>query len=175
MNTKSVRNIIIIIGIIFIAAVVFGLLRQMEVDKEGVADYLGKMAVVAQAHTEWRQDYDELTEVYDTLGLEEKIKQLNLLLNRMEAIRLNVDASAPPGALSYMQSRWNDECFQTTQGIYDITLGLTLNNTNYITQGYESLVEADATRQQWQDELLKVLDENDLALSDPVYASYFGQ
>jgi|GEM_PF-3072081 len=175
METKAVRNIIIIIGIIFIAAVVFGLMQQAEVDKERVIDYLGKMTAVAQAHTEWRQDYDELTEVYDTLSLEDKIEQLNLLLNRMEAIRLNVDASAPPGALSYMQSKLNDECFQTTQGIYNITLGLTLNNANYITQGYEQLSEADTTRQQWQDELLKVLDENDLALSDDVYAGYFGQ
>ena len=175
MNAKYIRNIIIIIGIIFIAAVAFGLLQQMKVSKEGVADYLEEMAPVAQAHIKWRQDYNELTELYDTLSLNQKLEQLNLLLNRMEAIRLNVDASAPPGALSYIQSKWNDECFQTTQGIYNITLGLTLNNANYITQGYELLVEADTAHQQWQDELSKILDDNDIELTETVYNSYFSQ
>jgi len=175
VNTNSIRNIIIIIGIIFIATVVFGLVKQAGVDKEEVADYLGGMAPVAQAHIEWKQDYNALTELYDVLSLDQKLEQLNRLLDRMEAIRLNVDASNPPGALSYMQSRWNDECLNTTQGIYDITLGLTMNDTEYITQGYELLMEADTARQQWQNELSKILDDNDMALSDSIYNSYFSQ
>jgi hypothetical protein len=174
MDPRHIRNIIIVIGVIFIAAVVFGLAHRSSVDEGSITDYLEEMAPTAQAHIEWRQDYNTLTELYDVLSLNQKLEQLNQLAFAMEDIRLSVEGSNPPTALSYMRARWHAECQKTVQGIYYIRLGLSDNNIQWITKGYESLAEADEARQQWQEELSKVLDENGITLADPVYNSYFG-
>ena len=174
MNTKYIRNIMIAIGAFFVIAVIFGLMRQPGFNEEEVNAYLEDMSPVAQAHLEWKKDYNALTEIYDVLSPNQKLEQLDSLMERIEQIRLDIEDSQQPEALDYIKAKWEEECRSTVQGIYDIRLGLQTNNVEWITDGYELLTQANEAGQQWQNELLKVLNDNGLTLADAVYSSYFG-
>ncbi len=175
MNTRSTRNIIILIGLAFLIAVAFGILRQPKVDSQEITDYLESMAPVAQAHLQWIEDYERLTERYAVLGHSEKINELNKLLDRMEEIQIDVEESTPPSILSGVQNKWNRECRLTLQAVYQIILALDINKPEWIPEAYEFLLEADQLRKEWVEELSSLLDECDIEIADFPLGSYYSE
>ena len=173
MNTRYVRNSIIVIGLLFIASVVFAISWQPDGDNQDIIDYLESTVVTAQAHIQWIDDYKTLTESYDELNQAEKVAELNNLLNRMEIIQANVEQSLPPGVLNSVKNRWNNECELVLQAVYYIILSLENHKAEWTTQAYEFLLEADELRLQWTDELAELLAKHAVAAPDFVYKSYF--
>lgn len=175
MNTRTSRNIIILIGVAFLIAVAFGILRQPQVDSQEITDYLESMAPVAQEHLQWIEDYESLTESYPVLSNSEKINELNKLLDRMEEIQIDVEASTPPSALIGVKNKWNQECVKIVQAIFQMSLGLERNIPEWITQAYEFLIDADQLRKEWVDELSGLIDKYNIELSGFPFVSYYSE
>jgi len=173
MNTRYVRNSIIIIGLLFIAAVVFAVFWNPQGDSQDIIDYLESTITTAQAHNQWIEDYKTLTGLYGELSQAEKVTQLNKLLERMEVIQADVEQSTPPGVLDRVKHRWNSECNLVLQTVYQIILGFENNRPEWISKAYEFLLEADVLRRQWTDELDSLLAKHAIAAPDFVYKSYF--
>ena len=173
MNTRYTRNSIIIIVLLFFAVVIFAIVRQPQSDGQDIVDYLESTVVTAQAHSQWIDDYKTLTGRYGELSQTEKVAQLNKLLERMEVIQADVEQSAPPGVLERVKSKWNNECKLVSQAVYQIILGFENNKPEWYTEAYEFLLEADALRRQWTDELAELMEKNAIAAPDFVYRSYF--
>ncbi|MFC1846819.1 hypothetical protein ACFLYS_02020 [Chloroflexota bacterium] len=173
MNTRYVRNSIIIIGLLFIAAVVFAVFWNPYGDSQDIIDYLESTVVTAQAHTQWIEDYKTLTESYGELSQAEKVARLNEQLDRMEVIQASVEQSAAPGVLDRVKNKWNSECNLVLQAVYQIILGFENNRPEWISEAYEFLLEADELRHQWVDELDSLLAKHAIAAPNFVYKSYF--
>ncbi len=173
MNTRSTRIIIIIIGLVFLIAVAYGILGKLRVDNQEITDYLTSMTPVAQAHLQWLEDYEKLTESYDVLSNSEKIDGLNKLLDRMGEIQIDIEESNPPGILSGIKTKWNQECRLTIQAVYQISLALERNIPEWITEAYEFLLEADQLRKEWVENLSSLLDEYNIEVTDFPLSSYY--
>lgn len=173
MNAKATRNSIIIIALVFIVAIAFGILSRPKVDTQEITNYLEDMAPVAQAHSDWLEDYDTLTELYAVMSQSQKIEGLNKLLDRMEKILIDVAESTPPDILENVLTKWDSECHLILQAAYQLTLGIERNNIDWISEAYELLIKAENTRQQWKDELLNLLNENGINVEDTIFNSYF--
>jgi hypothetical protein len=173
-NKRYTRNSIIAIGLIFIAAVVFALFWNPQGDSQDIVDYLESIVATAQAHSQWIDDYQTLTERYGELSQAEKVAELNELLERMEAIQADIDQSVPPGMLERIKNNWNNECNRVLQAVFQIVQGFENNQPEWITEAYVFLLEADDLRRQWTDELANLLASNAIAAPDFVYKSYFG-
>lgn len=173
MNTKSTRNAIILIGLAFLAVVAFGIFGKTKANAQQIIDYLDNMAPVAQAHAQWIEDYQILTELYAVLSNSEKMEELNKLLDRMEAIQIDIEQSKPPDILSGVKAKWNSECVKILQVVYQISLTLEIGKPEWITEAYEFLLEADRLRQEWKGGLSSLLDEYNIESTDFAYDSYF--
>ena len=171
MNTKATRNSIILIALVFIAAIAFGIVSRPGVDTQEMTDYLENMAPVAQAHAKWLEDYGALTGLYAVLSQSQKIEELNKLLDRMEEIQIGVDESTPPEILENIKAKWNSECRLILQAVLLLSYGI--DNIDWISQAYELLVEAETTRQQWKEELSNLLIKNDIEIEDTALSVYF--
>ena len=173
MNKKATRNSVILIASAFIAAIAFGILSIPRVDKQEITLYLESMASVAQSHAQWLEDYEALTGMYAVLSHNQKIEELDELLNNMEEIQINIDESTPPEILEYIKVKWSSECRLILQGVFLLKQGIDRNNVDWIIEAYEFLMEAESTRQQWKEELSNLLDENDIEIESTILNSYF--
>jgi hypothetical protein len=173
MNIKATRIIIILVGLVFLVAVAFGIISGLSVDNQAIKDYLEGMAPVAQAHLQWLDDYEALTENYAVLSTSEKVDELNKLLDRIEEIQIDVEASTPPSALAGVQNKWNQECVQIVQAIFLLSMGVERNMPGWITEAYEYLMEADQLRKEWVDELSGLLDKYNIGVSDFPLSGYY--
>ncbi len=174
MNTRYRRNSIIIIGVLFILAIVFALLWHPQDNRDDILQYLESTVATAESHSQWIDDYNELTGRYGELSQSEKVTELNGLLERMEVIQVEVEQSAQPGVLDRVKGKWDNECNKVLQAVYQVILGFENNKPEWITEAYEYLLEADELRQEWTDELAELMEENAIAAPDFVYKTYFG-
>lgn len=175
MNIKATRNSIILITLAFVAAIAFGILSRPRVDTQEIILYLEDMAPVAQAHAAWLEDYETLTGLYAVMSQNQKIEELNKLLDRMEEIQIDIDESTPPDILGNIKTKWNSECHSILQAVYQLILGIERNNIEWISEAYELLLEAENARQQWKEELSNLLNENDIEIESTIFNSYFNQ
>lgn len=175
MNIKATRTIIIIVGLVFLIAIIFGTVGRLKVDNQEITDYLKNMTPVAQAHLQWLEDYEKLTENYAVLSNSEKIEELNKLLDRIEEIQIDIENSSPPSVLAGVNSKWNNECVKIVQGIFQMSLGLERNIPGWITEAYEYLTEADQLRKEWVDELSSLIAEYNIEVSDFPLSGYHGE
>lgn len=173
MNIKATRIIIILVGLAFLIAVAFGTIGRLKVGNQEITDYLELMTPVAQAHLQWLEDYETLTESYSVLNNSEKIEELNKLLDRMEEIQIDIEGANPPSILAGVNNKWNRECVKIVQAIYQISLGLEKNIPEWITEAYEYLMEADQLRGEWVDELSGLLDKYNIEVSDFPLSGYY--
>jgi hypothetical protein len=173
MNIRATRNIIIIVGLAFLIAVAFGIIGKLKVDNQEITDYLESMTPVAQAHIQWLEDYEKLTESYAVLSNSEKVEELNKLLDRMEEIQIDIQESTPPSILSGVKAKWNNECVKIVQAVYQMSLALEINRPEWIIEAYEFLLEADQLRKEWVEELSSLIDEYGIAVTDFPYGSYY--
>jgi len=175
MNIKATRNSVILIALVFIIAIAFGIFSRPQVDTQEITNYLENTAPVAQAHSDWLEDYNTLTELYIVMSQNQKIEALNRLLDRMEKIQIDVDESTPPDVLGNIVTKWGNECRLILQAVFQLSLGVERNNTEWISEAYELLMEAENTRQQWKDELSTLLNENDIKIEDTTLGSYLNR
>ncbi|MCJ7769867.1 MAG: hypothetical protein MUO92_05315 [Dehalococcoidales bacterium] len=173
MNTKATRNPIILIALAFIAAIAFGILSRPGVDAKEITLYLENMAPVAQAHAKWLEDYEALTGLYAVLSQNQKIEELNKLLDHMEEIQIGVDESTPPDILGNIKAKWISECHLILQAVFLLSQGIERNDIEWISEAYELLLEAETTRQQWKEELSNLLIKNDIEIEDTALGVYF--
>ncbi len=173
MNTMARRNSVILITLVFIAAIGFGILSRPGINTQEITDYLENMAPVAEEHTKWLEDYALLTGLYNTMSQSQKIEELNGLLTRMEEIQTNIGKSIPSDILKHVISKWNDECRLILQALFLLIQGVDRNNIEWISQAYESLSEAEGKRQQWKQELSNFLKENDIEIEATLISVYF--
>ncbi len=171
MNTKATRNPIILVALVFIAAIAFGILSRPGVDTQEITHYLENMAPVAQSHTKWLEDYESLTGLYAVLSQSQKVEELNKLLGRMEEIQIGIDESTPPDILENIKAKWSSECRLILQAVFLLSYGI--DNIDWISQAYELLLEAETTRQQWKKELSSFLTNNDIKVEDTAISVYF--
>jgi predicted regulator of amino acid metabolism with ACT domain len=173
MNKRSTRIIIIIIGLAFLVAVAFGIMGRLRVDNQEITDYLESMTPVAQAHIQWLEDYEKLTESYAVLSNSEKVAELNKLLDRMEEIQIEIEESTPPSILNGVKARWNNECVKIVQAVYQMSLALERNLPEWITEAYEFLSQADQLRKEWVEELSNLIDKYSIEVTDFPLESYY--
>lgn len=173
MNIKATRNSIVLIALAFVAAITFGILSIPRVDTKEITLYLESMAPLAQAHAQWLEDYEALTGLYAVLSHDQKIEELNKLLNRMEEIQIGIDDSTSPEILENIKAKWNSECRLILQAVFLLKQGIDRNNIDWISEAYELLMEAENKRQQWKEELSNLLDANDIGIEDTTHNSYF--
>ena len=173
MNIKATRNSVILVALVFIVAIAFGILSRPRVDTQKITNYLENMAPVAQAHSDWLEDYNTLTELYVVMSQSQKVEALNRLLDRMEEIQIDVGESTPPDVLENIVKKWGNECRLILQAVFQLSLGIERNNAEWISEAYELLLEAETTKQQWKDELSTLLNENDIKIEDTALDSYF--
>lgn len=173
MNVRSTRIIIIIVGLAFLTAIAFGIVGKPSVDNQEITDYLESMAPVAQAHLQWLDDYEKLTESYAVLSNSEKVEELNKLLDRMEEIQIDIEESNPPNILSGVKAKWNNECVKIVQAVYQMSLALERNIPEWITEAYELLLDADQLRNEWVDELSALLDKYNIGDSGFPLSGYY--
>jgi hypothetical protein len=173
MNIKATRKSIVLIALAFIAVITFGILSRPSVDTQEITHYLESMAPAVQAHDKWLEDYQLLTELYTVLSQNQKIEELNKLLDRMEGIQAGVDESTPPDILENTKAKWNNECHLTLQAVFLLIQGIKDNNIEWISEAYELLLEAEKTRQQWEEDLSSFLINNDIEIKDTIFSIYF--
>jgi len=106
MNIKATRNSVILVALVFIVAIAFGIFSRPRVDTQEITNYLENTAPVAQAHSDWLEDYETLTELYAVMSQNQKVEALNRLLDRMEKIQIDVDESTPPDVLENIAKKW---------------------------------------------------------------------
>ncbi|GAI24116.1 unnamed protein product, partial [marine sediment metagenome] len=151
----------------------YGILGKLIVDNQEITDYLENMTPVAQAHLQWLEDYEKLTESYAVLSNSEKIDGLSKLLDMMEEIQICIEESTPPSILIGVKNKWSEECRLTLQAVYQISLALERNIPEWITEAYEFLLEADQLRKEWVDNLSSLLDEYNIEIIDFPLDSYY--
>ncbi|UCE97875.1 MAG: hypothetical protein JSV74_00640 [Dehalococcoidia bacterium] len=173
MKPKTTRNSVILIVLIFIAVIAIGILSRPRIDIQEITDYLEHLAPVAREHSTWLEDYENLSELYVIFNRGQTIEALNKLLDRMEEIQTKIKESAPPEILVHVITKWEDECKLILQAVFQIVKGVEKNNTQWISEAYELLQEAENKRFQWKDELLNLLKDNGIETENTAINIFF--
>lgn len=173
MNTKARRNSVILVVLVFIAAIAFGILSRPGVNTQEITEYLEELAPAAQSHVQWLKDYQALTGMYGVLSQSQKVDELNKLLDRIEEIQIGIDQSAPPEVLKNIKEKWSEEGILLQRTMFLLSQGISRNNIDWISQAYELLLEAETERQQWQEALSNLLADNNIETEDNALSVYF--